>query len=571
MKTTLSSRRNHYLVRVGIFLITAALIAGMADCGSEGGGNLCYLTITSTYGGSVITPGEGYFYYAANTTVELVAVPNEHYHFVNWTGNVSDIADVNAAATNITMNHSSYFITANFELDPGWYSLTISSTEGGSVTTPGEGTFVYAANTTVDLAAQPNGYPFVKWTGDVGTIANVEATATNITMYSSYSITAHFGIKIWDWPDLDAIRDNLGGRYCLVNDLNSTTAGYEELASPTANGGKGWHPIGTISDESSFTGTFDGLGHEICDLFINRPDEYTVGLFGQVISGVIKDVGVMNATVTGNEGVGSLVGRGQSTVSNSYSTGIVTGYSSVGGLMGVGSGWINNCYSTGSVTGNECVGGLVGESYALLSNSYSSGTVTGGLHVGGLVGVNGDPGVVSNSYSTGNVSGDTSVGGLVGYNYQILSGSYSTGSVTGNESVGGLVGLNGFAGTVSNSYSTSSVTGNSSVGGLVGLNNIGSSVSDSYSTGSVTGNDYVGGLVGWNYDTVSNSFWDTQTSGQLTSAGGTGKTTAQMKSIFAFSGVGWNIIAVALNETNLAYIWNIVDNVTYPFLSWQAI
>jgi len=563
---------NCYVKRFGVFLIMAALIAGMAGCDGGGGGNYCYLTIASTYGGSVITPGEGYFYYAANTTVELVAVPNEHYHFVNWTGNVSDIADVNAAATNITMNHSFYFISANFELDPGWYSLTISSTEGGSVTTPGEGTFVYATNTTVDLAAQPNGYPFVKWTGDVGTIANVEAAATNITMYSSYSITAHFGIKIWDWPDLDAIRDNLGGRYYLMNDLNSTTAGYMELASPTANGGKGWHPIGTISDESSFTGTFDGLGHEIRDLFINRPDEYTVGLFGRVISGIIKGVGVVNATVTGNEGVGSLVGwAGQITVSNSYSTGIVTGYSSVGGLIGVGDGWINNCYSTGSVTGNESVGGLVGESYAHLSNSYSSGTVTGGSHVGGLVGTNGCPGVVSNSYSTGNVSGDTSVGGLVGYNYQILSGSYSTGSVTGNESVGGLIGWNGFAGTVSNSYSTSSVTGNSSVGGLVGLNDIGSSVSDSYSTGSVIGNSSVGGLVGVNQGTVSSSFWDIQTSGQATSAGGTGKNTTEMQDIATFSGAGWNIITVALNETNPAYIWNIVDDVTYPFLSWQPV
>jgi hypothetical protein len=77
--------------------------------------------------------------------------------------------------------------------------------------------------------------------------------------------------------------------------------------------------------------------------------------------------------------------------------------------------------------------------------------------------------------------------------------------------------------------------------------------------------------VGRNYGSVSNSFWDTETSGQATSDGGTGKTTAEMQDITTFSGTGWNITAVALNETNPAYIWNIVNNVTYPFLSSQPI
>jgi len=150
------------------------------------------LTISSTEGGSVTTPGEGTSVHAANTTVDLVAEPDEHYHFGNWTGDVSTIADVYAASTNITM-HDSYSITANFELDEGWYSLTISSTEGGSVTTPGEGISVHAANTTVALVAEPNvGYQFLKWTGNVSTIADVYAASTNITMDDSYSITATF-------------------------------------------------------------------------------------------------------------------------------------------------------------------------------------------------------------------------------------------------------------------------------------------------------------------------------------------------------------------------------------------
>jgi len=87
----------------------------------------------------------------------------------------------------------------------------------------------------------------------------------------------------------------------------------------------------------------------------------------------------------------------------------------------------------------------------------------------------------------------------------------------------------------------------------------------------VAGEGFVGGLVGLNEDsTVSDSFWDTETSGQATSDGGTGKTTAQMQDVTTFSGAGWNIIVVALNQTNPAYIWNIVNGVTYPFLSWQS-
>jgi hypothetical protein len=89
--------------------------------------------------------------------------------------------------------------------------------------------------------------------------------------------------------------------------------------------------------------------------------------------------------------------------------------------------------------------------------------------------------------------------------------------------------------------------------------------------GSDFGSGDVGGLVGENAGTVIGSFWDIETSGQSTSAGGTGMNTTQMQDIVTFSGVGWNIIAVALNETNSSYIWNIVNNVTYPFLSWQGV
>ncbi len=100
------------------------------------------------------------------------------------------------------------------------------------------------------------------------------------------------------------------------------------------------------------------------------------------------------------------------------------------------------------------------------------------------------------------------------------------------------------------------------------------SVSDCYATGRVTGESSpTGGLVGsteWSGGTASSSYWDIETSGQSTSAGGTGKTTAQMHDIATFSGAGWNIIAVVNRDIgNPSYIWNIVDGETYPFLTWQ--
>jgi len=87
----------------------------------------------------------------------------------------------------------------------------------------------------------------------------------------------------------------------------------------------------------------------------------------------------------------------------------------------------------------------------------------------------------------------------------------------------------------------------------------------------VTGAQEVGGLVARNHDgTVTSSFWDTQSSGQATSNGGTGKTTAEMRDFATFSGAGWNIYTVAPGSANSTCIWNIVNGVTYPFLSWQS-
>jgi len=82
------------------------------------------------------------------------------------------------------------------------YTLTISSTTGGNVITPGEGTFTYYAKGVIVLvvalvAEADEGYRFVNWTGDVGTTGNVSAASTNITVQGDYSITANF-LAVYD-------------------------------------------------------------------------------------------------------------------------------------------------------------------------------------------------------------------------------------------------------------------------------------------------------------------------------------------------------------------------------------
>ncbi len=359
-------------------------------------------------------------------------------------------------------------------------------------------------------------------------------------------------LNIRTWHDLDAIRDNLAGHHRLMNSLNATTPGYEEIAGPTADGGKGWNPLGNWDPYDhnlylAFSGTFDGRGHVIEDLFIDRPDRSEVGLFGYVAEvATITNVVMVNVTVTGRSWVGGIVGGNAGTVSNSGSSGTVTG----GG------------------------GGLIGNNTGIVTDSWSSASVTGSSRVGGLVGFN-DGGNITRSHSAGDVTGNhIDAGGLVGANWGTIRASYSNSTVTGARCVGGLVGENARGGIVSDSYATGSVTGNDRVGGLSGANT--ATVENSYSTGSVTGDSMIGGLVGENGWAVSNSFWNTTTSGEVTSDGGTGITTAEMQTMATFTdrateGLNepWDIIAVGQGEVNPIYTWNIVDGETFPLLSWQ--
>jgi len=195
------------------------------------------LTISSTAGGSVTTPGEGTFTYDGGIVVNLVATANSGYYFINWTGDVGTITDVNASTTTITVNDN-YSITANFEqLPPGKVALTTSSTAGGSVTTPGEGPFTYDEGTVVDLVAEAEeGYCFVNWTGDVGTVTNMNAASTTITMNDDYSITANF-VRLIEQYDL-TISSTDGGSVTVPGEGTFTYDGGTVVnLAATANSG----------------------------------------------------------------------------------------------------------------------------------------------------------------------------------------------------------------------------------------------------------------------------------------------------------------------------------------------
>ncbi len=209
------------------------------------------------------------------------------------------------------------------------------------------------------------------------------------------------------------------------------TADIDATTTNLLDNGKGFTPIGTDFNNSgiSFTGTYNGQGNTISNLFIDRPNTDYVGLFGCVFgeNSKIENLGIIDADIKGKDSVGSLVGfKIMGSIINSYSTGEINGNNSVGGLVGNNAGTVSNSYSTGNVTGNDYVGGLTGYNSQGINNSYSQGNVTGNDKVGGLVGSN--IGSITNSYSTGIVTGRTSnVGGLFGNNgteNEIVSNSF---------------------------------------------------------------------------------------------------------------------------------------------------
>ena len=159
----------------------------------------CNLTTSSTYGGSVTAPGEGTFAYDSNTPVAVEAASDDHYYFRKWTGTAVDagkVENVNSASTNVTVD-GDYTLKANFAFVN--YTLTASSTDGGSITNPGEGQFTYGGNLTIYIEATADEhYHFVNWSGSAvsGKPVDKSDPSTSIVVDGNYSLVANFAIDM---------------------------------------------------------------------------------------------------------------------------------------------------------------------------------------------------------------------------------------------------------------------------------------------------------------------------------------------------------------------------------------
>ncbi len=314
-----------------------------------------------------------------------------------------------------------------------------------------------------------------------------------------------------------------------------------------------------------FSGVFDGNGHTISNFSYRALWGVGVGLFGYVdgAHAAIMNLGLIDPNVSAElrSEVASLVGGlGQGTVANCYATGgTVTGYDVVGGLVGFNQGTISNCAVLGTtISGRSDVGGLLGHNSDAWLWYTQEGTVT-------------------ECRARSSVTGQDQIGGLVGFNLSRISACQAAGDVMGEETVGGLVGQNGLSrfrgvdewieGQIDHSYSTCAVAGNVATGGLVGFNDVGI-IEECYSIGPVTGDEETGGLVGRNaHAEAVDCFWDTETSGLATSAGGTGKTTAEMQTAAMFLAAGWDFVGETDNGTD--DIWWIDEGRDYPRLWWE--
>ncbi len=333
--------------------------------------------------------------------------------------------------------------------------------------------------------------------------SSVIAISLPLVLYCSHGAIAFSGegagseaspYVITDVTQLQEMNLDLSAHYVLGNDIDaSETVNWNE--------GAGFEPIGRSSN--GFIGLLDGRRQIVRNLFINRPMEDDVGLFGntglfiEATRATIRNVGLENCNVTGGSAVGGLVGNNRR-------------------------GDILRCFSSGNTAGDSSVGGLVG-----LNGGYLGPSCT-----------------ISRCFSSCTVNGQSEVGGLVGWNSRHsassadIVNSFSGGAVSGKDKVGGLVGAFGSSnlsgGSIESCYSFGKVAASNSgvIGGLVG---------------------FVGGagfpLI------VSNCYWDIEASGQSTSAGGWGLNTDRMFQQETF------------REWDFYTVWQIEEGIDYPRLS----
>jgi The GLUG motif len=293
--------------------------------------------------------------------------------------------------------------------------------------------------------------------------------------------------------------------------------------------------IGT-DPNTPFRGVFDGQGHTIANFRYATTHRDNVGLFGVVAdpNARIENVTLETPNLEVHTGwhIGTLVGL----------------------LEG---GVVSSCHiRNASVRGLWTVGGLIGRSGYTDTWTDTDPILTR---------------IADCSYE-GSVHGEfVSIGGLVGMDTGgAIERCFAIGEVTGQQDTGGLVGCAG--GTIiTDCYATSNVEGELRTGGLIG-NSFSTAVDKCYAAGWVTDGHLTGGLINDMFTdttTVRASFWDTDASGQMTSDGGEGKTTAEMQTPSTFLDAGWDFAAETENGDEDS--WWILDGQDYPRLWWEHV
>ena len=491
-------------------------------------------------------------------SVTLFAPGIKNSGSINATGGNVSLLNLDGASflAGLGMISSSPSSITGFIQQSGNITATQVSSVGGKILLTGDtsqsnsqiqlaGTLDATTNTSV------NGRSIVV-NGDVN--LNGTANALDLTSIDGYSLTNDAALNLNGASSAFSVN---GTAYTVIRDVTQLQGMSADLArkyvlalnidaSDTVNwdSGAGFVPVGTSA--SRFTGTLDGLGHEINSLYINRPTLNSAGLFGATSNAILKNMGITNATVVGNAYAGILAGN--------VGTG-ASGYSQ-----------IDRVYTTGNVT-------------TTLTNNI---TAAGGLV--GMVQLTQDGSLVdiSRSYSQANVSSPWVAGGLLGYVFLSASNSssatvnvtdtYAGGTLTKttgsfSASQGGLIGgiqINGNGGTgmvktvnVNRAYATGAMaTGTGSRAGLVG---------GTYNAVTNTG----GAVIGFN---ISNASWDIDTTGRSSAIGAVGASTvqtnltglssSQAKSLAFYSNWGSNIDA----QAGTGATWRIYEGYTGPLL-----
>lgn len=296
--------------------------------------------------------------------------------------------------------------------------VVLGDTTEGPCTITGSGETVFNGKVTVTPGSTiENG----KFNGEVINNGTITGGVFTGTVFNNGTITGNPALITGSGTETDPYRIGTAeGLKWFRDKVNNATKEPDtkicaELTEDIDLNGEAWTPIG-IGDAfyartPPYSGTFDGKGHTIKNLSIDRSAHY-VGLFGYVYGGTIRNLTV-SGSVKGSEHTGGIAGAANGgTFENCANqcavqggtTGEIIGFATEEGTL-----IVRDCYNVGSITtttGNS-VGGIIGQcinTSGTIRNCYNAGTVTGTASVGAIIGNPGTNKIYNCYYLEGSVT-----------------------------------------------------------------------------------------------------------------------------------------------------------------------